>query len=102
MVHALPHLYPPLHCHLHVHVSVSNSGLLQEYQQELFQLKEEFERYKTRAQSVLKTRGNKVCTVALSQPYHCPHSVYMYVHVHMYINTLQHTCTWYSYNPLHK
>ena len=33
---------------------------LQEYQQELFQLKEEFERYKTRAQSVLKNRGNKV------------------------------------------
>ena len=35
-------------------------AFIQEYQQELFQLKEEFERYKTRAQSVLKNRGNKV------------------------------------------
>ncbi len=34
----------------------------QDYQQELYQLKDEFERYKTRAQSVLKNRGNKVGT----------------------------------------
>ena len=33
----------------------------QEYQQELFQLQDEFEKYKMRAQSVLKSRGNKVC-----------------------------------------
>ena len=30
---------------------------MQEYQQELGQLKDEFERYKTRAQSVLRSKG---------------------------------------------
>ena len=32
----------------------------QEYQHELSQLKEEFERYKTRAQTVLRSKDNKV------------------------------------------
>ena len=31
-----------------------------DYQLELHQLKDEFEKYKTRAQSVLRSRGNKV------------------------------------------
>ena len=33
--------------------------LTQEYEQELYQLKDEFEKYKLRAQSVLKSRGGK-------------------------------------------
>lgn len=49
----------------------------QDFQQELYQLKDEFERYKMRAQSVLRSKGNKVeknmvCslhfTTACSQP----------------------------------
>ena len=38
--------------------------LLQEYEQELYQLKDEFEKYKLRAQSVLKSRGGTMvcCT----------------------------------------
>ena len=32
----------------------------QDFQQELYQLKDEFERYKMRAQSVLRSKGNKV------------------------------------------
>ena len=37
-----------------------NLHFLQQYQQELVQLREEFERYKTRAQTVLRSKENKV------------------------------------------
>lgn len=52
-----PSLVPPLSSPLS---SSSPSLCCQEFQQELYQLKDEFERYKMRAQSVLKSRGSKV------------------------------------------
>ena len=41
----------------------------QDYQDELFKLKEEFEKYKTRAQLVLKGKGKKVIYVMYSLLY---------------------------------
>ena len=41
----------------------------QDFQQELYQLKDEFERYKMRAQSVLRSKGNNVRQDVMCSPH---------------------------------